>query len=449
MATSTRAFLIELYEEYLEEASFLYEQRLSLLKNPEIRWRKIGEFEERFEAHIDGLVVGEDLALKVCSKHAEEGDFGELHAAMRVFCRQNRKDLLCAALDAVDLNDKAKRQAIEDALKSELPDGWFADLWLLGHTNPPLAALLLRTAAYRGIDIRELGKTLREVPSEFLPDAIWACGRLRQSDICNELRTNLENQDPLVQSEAATSLLRLGDDLTLDYCLRRIAACNWTSILLGLAGPRSAVRGLMEEAASHSPNHNQLLALGLLGDIRSVPLLFKSLENSEVAEAAAASLHLITGAYHSETTFIPDAIEEDELFDEERNNLKKGQLPKRPDGKPFGRSIKRLSQKPEDWQLWWSERSGSFDPQIRYRNGQPYSPQCLIDALESDVSPHLVRALAYDELVARYGMDVRFETDMFIAEQQPALARIRIWAQQNGSRFREGCFYFGGRFLSG
>ena len=47
MAISAKTFLIELYEEYLEEASFLYEQRLSLLVNPEISWKKIGEFEER------------------------------------------------------------------------------------------------------------------------------------------------------------------------------------------------------------------------------------------------------------------------------------------------------------------------------------------------------------------------------------------------------------------
>jgi hypothetical protein len=81
-----------LYQEHLEEASFLYEQGLALLDDPEITWKDIGEFEERFEAHIDALVVGEDLALKVCRTQAREGDFGELHAAVRVFCRQNKGD---------------------------------------------------------------------------------------------------------------------------------------------------------------------------------------------------------------------------------------------------------------------------------------------------------------------------------------------------------------------
>jgi uncharacterized protein (TIGR02270 family) len=443
MATSTRAFLTELYEEYLEEASFLYEQRLSLLKNPEISWKKIGEFEQRFNAHIDGLVVGGDLALKVCMTRAKEGDFGELHAAMRVCCRHNQMDLACEILDDVDLCDKAKRRGIEDALKNDIPEAWFAELWHKGRTKPSLVPLLLRVVAYRGGHISEVGKMLHEAPPEFLLDVIWACGRLRQPGVCSELRTYLDHEDPMVQSQAATSLLRLGDDLTLSKCLRSTSS-NWAAIPLGLAGSGSAVRAFLDGPASDSLNHDQVLALGLLGDIRSVPLLFNALRNSKTAEVAAISLQLMTGAYHAEAVFLPDAIDEDELFDEEREKLGKGQVPTRPDGEPFGRSVTRLSQKLEDWHAWWSEHSCSFDPQLRYRNGYPYSPRRLIEVLESDLSPHIVRALASDELVIRYEMDVRFESDMFVADQEPALERIRLWAEKDGNRFRDGCFYFAG-----
>jgi hypothetical protein len=43
-------------------------------------------------------VVGEDLALETCKQQTSENDFGELHAAMRVFCRQNRLDLVLKIL---------------------------------------------------------------------------------------------------------------------------------------------------------------------------------------------------------------------------------------------------------------------------------------------------------------------------------------------------------------
>ena len=42
---------------YIEEASALYEQRLTLFDDPEITWQDIEDFEDRFEPHIDGLVV--------------------------------------------------------------------------------------------------------------------------------------------------------------------------------------------------------------------------------------------------------------------------------------------------------------------------------------------------------------------------------------------------------
>src|SRR5271157_1358401 len=114
MATSRRAFLIELYEEYLGEASCLYEQRRTLYDNPEVTWKRIGEFEERLEAHIDGLIVGDKLALDVCTRRAAEGDFGELYAAACVFCRQDRRDRVLAIFDQLDPEDSEKASAVAD-----------------------------------------------------------------------------------------------------------------------------------------------------------------------------------------------------------------------------------------------------------------------------------------------------------------------------------------------
>jgi uncharacterized protein (TIGR02270 family) len=444
MATSTRAFLIELYEEYLEEASFLYEQRFSLFNNPEISWKKIGEFEERFEAHIDGLVVGEALAVEVCQRRALEGDFGELHVAARVFCRQNKRDLLFAMLEEIDVKDAEKVQAMGDALKYEGPTAWYDDLWLLCRTNRFLIPLLTKIAAYRGAEVRNLERILQETAAEDLADVIWACGRLRQIDVRNQLRTYLEHEDPAVQSAAATALLRLGDIATLDCCLHRLASSSWPAIPLGLAGSRMAVRAFPEESRKDPPTFDQLLAIGLLGQTSLVSFLLRSLGSPESAEAAAIALELITGAHLNETVFVPEPLDEDELFAEERESLGANQGPRRPDGRPFGTNVTRLSQKPEDWQLWWSERGDDFNPELRYRYGRPYSHSVLVDVLKSGQSPHLIRRLAHEELVIRYGADVRFETDMFVRQQEQGIAMLQVWAERNLNRFREGCFYFAG-----
>src|SRR5262245_23691585 len=127
MATSLRQFNIELYEEHLEEASFLYEQRLAYLHDPELTWLDLDSWEERLEAHIDALVVGAELALEVCKQHCA-GDVGELHAAMRVFCRQDRSDLAYAVLQNIDPAEEPVVQAVIDALKAECPPAWHDDL---------------------------------------------------------------------------------------------------------------------------------------------------------------------------------------------------------------------------------------------------------------------------------------------------------------------------------
>jgi hypothetical protein len=50
-------FNIALFEEHLQEASFLYEQRVAYLYDPELTWRDLDDYEGRYEAHIDALMV--------------------------------------------------------------------------------------------------------------------------------------------------------------------------------------------------------------------------------------------------------------------------------------------------------------------------------------------------------------------------------------------------------
>jgi hypothetical protein len=187
--------------------------------------------------------------------------------------------------------------------------------------------------------------------------------------------------------------------------------------------------------------------LGLLGDISAVDTLLAQIANAELVESGARGLNLITGAEIYEEVFIPEKIDEDELFEEELETLKRSE-PLYPPGQEPGVTLTRLSQKPEDWHKWWTANKSRFNPQIRYRNGKPYSPACLLENLESEKSPRQVRQLAYEELVIRYGVDFPFETGMFVAQQKQALATYAEWIKVNGSRFREGKWYFAGQVMS-
>src|SRR5260370_11742740 len=93
-----------------------------------------------------------------------------------------------------------------------------------------------------------------------------------------------------------------------------------------------------------------------------------------------------------------DLIDEDELFESEREQLKQGKKPDRGDGRPFGSTVTRLSQNPDDWNRWWQANAARFTPGVRYRNGGLFSPSRLIEMLTHESTSHQLRHYCSEEL---------------------------------------------------
>ncbi len=439
-----------LYIESLEEASFLYEQRLSLLDDPEISWKDIADFEERLEAHLDALVVGGEQALGICTERADEGDFGELHAAVCAYCRQDRMDLVLKILESLDPQNTERTRAVQDALYYELPATWQNRfIQLLPECRPQDIPMIAGTIGRHRLPAgKELLMALSGRKSEELSAVLWALGRLR----CQELRqlpfgNYLSQQNESTCYAATLALLRMGDPTVLNFCMRAAESENWPVPLLGLCGSRSSIPLLHNRCSQDKASPDLLLALGMIGDISSVERLFAFLTVSDLAASSASALNLITGAEIYEEVFIPEEIDPDELSEEERVMIAQGRVPTRSDGKPYGATVMRLSQKQDDWNQWWTQNRARFKPEIRYRNGKPCSPACLLENLESEKSPRHIRQSAYEELAIRYGADFHLETDMRVAQQKMAIAKYEEWVQANGKRYREGAWYFAGQVI--
>ena len=451
MATSIRQFNIELYQEHLEESSALYEQRLAWYHDPEITWKDISELDERIEAHIDALVIGGDLALEVCKAQTEEGDFGELYTAICVFCRQNKGELIAQAWKNLDSDDGESIKAISDALKDEVPDNWqeslskiFLDDYL---TLFPIVAPVFGHRRFRADSA--LLHALTKSPEDIIPAIIWALGRTGDDNIRKALLPYLNHKENLVCSAAALSLLRLGEQSVVARILPQVTSLAWTYIALGLGGDKSVINHLLDVANQGISSADILLALGLLGEVTVMPVLLSCLESEDFAKTASIALQLVTGAGLIEEVFIPDEIDEDELFEEELERYRtKGEVPTKPDGQPFGENIVRLSQNPQDWNNWLNTHGVRFQPNIRYRYGVPYSPMSLFETLLSEHSPYILRRLAIEELKIRYDADFPIEADMPVMQQDRILVEIGRWAQENDDTFEKGGWYFAGQLLA-
>ncbi len=445
-------FRKELYLEHLEEASFLYEQRLSLLEDPELTWRDLHDFEERFEAHIDALVLGEELALAVCRQQAAEGDFGELHAAVRVFCRQDRLDLLDEVFEGLDGEDEERVAAVADALCHELPEKWQASIEKkLKEGNPTFVRIVARVIGYRRIGLSSaLADALPQVEKAVIPDVLWSLGRLRDSSARPLLyKTYLQHEAEDIQAAAALALLRIGEPAAIRYSSDVARRRPWALLPVGLSGGRAHLGLLMDVAASEAVSSECMLALGLLGEISAVEPLLYHLSDESMAADAAVAMYLITGAELFEEVFVPEAIDEDELFEDELERLQSQENEVAELVQQRGTTITRLSQDPETWREWWRTNKARFKSGMRYRIGRPYGPDVLLQNLTSEQSPRLVRRLAAEELVTRYGCDVAFESDMFVARQMQAFAGIESWLERHSGKFEAGRFFVAGEKQSG
>jgi uncharacterized protein (TIGR02270 family) len=444
MATSIREFNIGLYKEHVEEASFLYEQRLAYLHDPEVRWPELKAWEERFEAHIDALVLGGELALEVCRQQAREGDSGEMHSAVRVFCRHDRKDDTFALLNGLDPANNDAVRAASEALRWEAPRAWVEELLQSVQGG---GAHLTRVAA-QVIGLRRfaceafLKDTLATRPPCGLSDVAWALGRVGTPGSTSLLWALIDSDDPHVCEAAAIALMRLGDERPLQRAMLAAHEHSWARRVLAIGGNSTSVRVLLDALNAQPVDPGAVLALGLLGDLSAVWPLVDLLDDDDLAEPAAVALNTITGAGLYADVFIPDKIDPDELSREEREAYEKdGTVPMR-HGKPFGNWERRALLDKAGWRSWLEKEKPRFSREHRWRMGMPYCPAALFECLRSETSPYAVRAATYEELVVRFGLDVPFEVDLPMSQQLRFLAKIEGWVESQAGAFAEGRYYF-------
>ena len=438
MGTSLDGFKVDIYREHLEEASALYDLRHALLAEPDREWRSLHDFEERLEAHLDALVIGGPLALQVCAEKAQDGDAGELFAAVSVCCRHKDAKLFAEIWRQLDVTDAQRVRAVTGAIRFEFPEDWAAaSAQVMARADAGRLSLLSVALAHRRLPIgSQIAARLEAEGLAVEPHVIRSLGLLQDEAVLPLLRTYLQSGDADVRSSALRALVLSGDQRAVEQSYLPAQVEDWPHLAMGLAGDRQAAAILRREVESGRGSRSTVLALGLLGDLSAVRTLTAILDSEELGETAAIALHWITGAPLHTDVFIPEPIDERELFERELEAYREsGEVPRRADGRPYGSEVRQLTRDPEAWNQWLAEHAQDFDPNLRYRRGDLYGPRPLFECLTGRVVPLELRRLADEELVARYRCPEPFDPDDFVADQVVSLRRIAHWMQQNEARF--------------
>ena len=446
MKSALEIFESELCQEHFEEASFLYELRKGLIHDPRFCWPDVAAFENRLEAHLDALTQAGAAALSLLEEQELVDEPGNLFTAVALCCRLQNYDALAATLTRVEeapgestpgastpgestrdesTGEEIRQTALTDGLWWFCPPAWVPKLLeRFGHV-PALAPHWIRLLGRSGDPgpARELERFRgHEALFPLLAEAYADLGALHA---VSWLQGGLERRPP-ARSAAAFALLRLR---TPDVAATLSAAASKeTELLLPLSLALDAeqtpalfqrAQNVMDLAEDH------VLALGFSGSARAVAPLIQCLRQGVHPPTAAVALRLISGQTPREEVFIPEEIDEDSLFPEEKQRLERGE----PLETKNGEDLVRLSQNPEDW-LQWQREAASFQPGIRYRLGQPLTQAAPLAHLRDPFLPARVRTLIYWEWQMRYGLPEFFHVEMPVERQQRLFTACEAWLKK-------------------
>lgn len=404
---------------HIEEAANLYGQKREAVFDDDIHWTEVDEFVgHRLEAHLVALALGGALAAEICWEHALDNlAWGQdLFVALSLFCRLNRPELIALLLEELDWDDEEVILGVTHSLCLELPQAWeesFISVCLERNANT--ATLAARVAAYRRLDVGGalmLGLKRWKDEPPVLGVLLHALGKIQAIDAVEAVLPLMDHANPAVRIETLKMVLRCGRTNLI-----ALPQSEWPILLCALSGKGLLFRPYDMKAGSVE----MITALGILGLGDAPEFLISMLAEEGVAKEAAFALNLITGAQLQETVFEAEEVDEDLLFDDELELYRKGEL--FAPGKEPGQMIQRLSQNPADWHDWWNEHKEQFECSERYRYGQLFSKETLLEVLVAAQTPHRVREWMIEELLIQFNTALALETNMPVQQQRECISK--------------------------
>ncbi len=452
MSISYKQFLIELYQDHIDEAVAFYDQRLLRIEDDVADWMAPSFDDTRLEAHLDALVIGGALALELAKDAALEAEPGAIYVLVNVYCRYQQLDALLDFIEEMDLEEEGTRQAITLALMDQFPEPWVTpvqNLFKQPVKSPNICGLfipvLLKNHQFpEGFAFEPLlqSASSEQILSDPLP-FIDAAGVIRDKSSRNVLASLVVQGEAKVKYAAFIALLRVGFHQVIGYTLHNVPADEQPTTALMLGAPLDLFNAQVNIAQSDwTPSTVIQLMIG--GVAEYIPQLISALANEALAPVVAEALFIITGERLTVSLFVEEEWVEDDLFADELVAFKEGKVPQRSDGMPYGEEVEELIIDQDVWLAWWEEHHGRFVSGKRYRLGRLISPVSLVKALAHPYLKESVRKMCFLELVVRYNAVGHFSEVDLVRCQQRFLRELYQWAEQVESSCVPGDWYFSG-----
>ena len=189
--------LIDILEEHIEEADFLWQQRKNALSDRAYNLDDLAELEERLLAHLDGLVSGGNEAWKLLEPMLSSGEEGEVFTAAFVALASNDPSKIDLVFKTFSDAEGNVLNGICYAFKHTMnPDVENILRALLNSDNERNLAPIIDSLSFRRvpIDAAKLQTLLNNKDTQIAAAALRAVGRLRIKQLLEQAERLLDHE---------------------------------------------------------------------------------------------------------------------------------------------------------------------------------------------------------------------------------------------------------------
>lgn len=293
------------YEQYVEDASFLWLLRSIAIEQPHYNIEEIQELERRIEAPLDGLITSIDIGWEVCLQALELVEPGEVFTATVIAFRSHEREKIQKAIEVGISNDAAFTGLVSAMgwLPANLIQPWIKKF--LGSKDLNHKYLAISSCSVR-----------RENPGEYLNQileredckqheklyarSLRLVGELRRQDCMPYIVEAMESDSDDIHFWSNWSAVLLGDHAAVTRIERHVFSLNSHQMnainiafrVLTVEQARNWISKLVNDPEQ---TRTVIKATGILGDPHAVNWLIQQMRQTSLARLAAEAFTMITG----------------------------------------------------------------------------------------------------------------------------------------------------------
>lgn len=375
---SERPILWDIYEEYLDEATFLWEQWEASLSRWDCTLADVARGpEERLVAHLDALVIGASrVADELCVPALQSTELARVAAAAWVLLHVDGKDRLDEIWDALSGADAERRDALARAfalsVRNDLPARIASRFDTLALPLKGCLIDVLRICDPSALANVPLSRLAVEPAPELLGAVLRAALRLGVELDRSLLERGLMSTLSTTRAAAIELGTSLYPELVRPRCRSLIAErapeLRLALAALSIGGDAADLKRLLEWVVDLGSD--AVWALGFSGWTDVADALLPWLDDPQLGASAAEAFATITGLELEGDLLEPSLPEPDELPDD-------APIPELEPGEGLPRANAPLLRR------WWHLNRARFERGARYFRGRSWAPTLPVSALAS------------------------------------------------------------------